>query len=340
MSVTWDKTKRRFRFEFKRTVAGRRVRSTRLLPAGWSQAQADAFDRAECARLYLVHSGVQRDRAPIETAVGLYVTRRLPALKHGRNVERELARIYWAYRGRFVDELASVCQEYRDHPEAAGLAPATVRNRLRYLIAACRYAWREHNLGDPDVKPGERTVMPAVRNDRHVYATRAQMLAICRQCPRHDVRGYIRIAFYSGMRLGEILRAIVGHEAFVLTDTKNSDPRSVPIHPRVRCCLRYLPPAIAKITVQLNWRRAADAAGFGHLHFHDLRHSAASAMVQAGTDLFVVGKVLGHRDRRSTERYSHLAPTQLAEAINRIGRQNRPHQPAKKRARKRAKAAA
>ena len=50
-------------------------------------------------------------------------------------------------------------------------------------------------------------------------------------------------------------------------------------------------------------------------------------MVNAGVDLYVVGKVLGHRDSRSTERYSHLTAATLADAVGRIG-QKSPHKAA------------
>jgi site-specific recombinase XerD len=68
------------------------------------------------------------------------------------------------------------------------------------------------------------------------------------------------------------------------------------------------------------WQRARSAAGLEHVRFHDLRHSAASEMINAGVDLFTVGKVLGHRDARSTQRYSHLEHGTLAAAVARIGR--------------------
>ena len=61
------------------------------------------------------------------------------------------------------------------------------------------------------------------------------------------------------------------------------------------------------------------------MHFHDLRHSAASEMINGGVDLYTVGKVLGHRDPRSTARYSHLTAETLTEAIGAIGRKKRPH---------------
>jgi len=56
------------------------------------------------------------------------------------------------------------------------------------------------------------------------------------------------------------------------------------------------------------WRtkvlRAAKLVG---LRIHDLRHSFASFALADGTSLPIVGKALGHRSSRSTERYSHLS---------------------------------
>ncbi|MCG1054099.1 tyrosine-type recombinase/integrase [Mycetohabitans sp. B5] len=60
------------------------------------------------------------------------------------------------------------------------------------------------------------------------------------------------------------------------------------------------------------------------LHFHDLRHSAASQMINQRVDLYTVGAVLGHKSHASTQRYAHLATESLRDAITRIG-QNFPH---------------
>jgi integrase len=51
---------------------------------------------------------------------------------------------------------------------------------------------------------------------------------------------------------------------------------------------------------------AADA-GLERLRIHDLRHAFASAAVSDGASLYLVGKVLGHIQARTTERYAHLA---------------------------------
>jgi integrase len=42
------------------------------------------------------------------------------------------------------------------------------------------------------------------------------------------------------------------------------------------------------------------------LHFHSLRHSFASVLVQKGTPIYQVSKLLGHSSVKVTERYAHL----------------------------------
>ena len=49
------------------------------------------------------------------------------------------------------------------------------------------------------------------------------------------------------------------------------------------------------------------AANLMNVRLHDLRHTFASVAVADGTSLLMVGKVLGHRQARTTEIYAHLA---------------------------------
>jgi integrase len=137
-----------------------------------------------------------------------------------------------------------------------------------------------------------------------------------------ECRAILLILFYSGMRVSEALRAEIRGNAFYLGTTKNGKPRLIPIHPRLRAFLwvydgRARP---AKITVQKHIRLAREATGLLEVHVHDVRHSAASEMINAGVDLYTVGAVLGHRDSRSTQRYAHLATDTLAAAVGKIGR--------------------
>jgi integrase len=54
---------------------------------------------------------------------------------------------------------------------------------------------------------------------------------------------------------------------------------------------------------------------------HDLRHTHASWMIAAGTDLFVLQRRLGHESiTTTTETYAHLLPDQQRAAADAAGR--------------------
>ncbi len=59
--------------------------------------------------------------------------------------------------------------------------------------------------------------------------------------------------------------------------------------------------------LQRLWYAARAHAGLDDVRLHDLRHSVASFAGGQGYSLFLIGKLLGHKDQRSTERYAHLA---------------------------------
>lgn len=325
MPIRWDKRNKRWRYEFDRYIEGERKRTSRLLPRGWSQSQADAFERKESGRLYAVGTGVERADTLIDAAV-LHYLRDKTHLKSYKATVENLAAIAWAYEGKPLSELpavAALVNKTREGVrEGVVLSAATVRNRLSILKAACRWAWKKHGVCEND--PTARMQLPAVRNERHVYADRRQMLQLARAADRPDVRALIRTAFYSGMRLGELMRVRVEDGGLHLDDTKNGTRRSVPVHPRIKTCLRFLPFAAGKRTLQAGYYRARRACGLDGVRIHDLRHSAASEMVNAGVDLFTVGVVLGHKDPRSTARYSHHRADTLAAAVGKIGRKS-PH---------------
>lgn len=317
MPIRWDTRNKRWRFEFDRWIEGRRHRLSRLLPRGWSQSQADAFDRKEAGRLYALATGIQQRDPLIDEAVVLYL-RDKAALKSHRATTEHLAAIAWAYAGQPLSALPAVA---RDVVERSEVAPATVRNRLACLKAACRWAWKAHGLTSSD--PTTRMQLPKVNNERQVYISRRDMLRACRACTHWQAQVAIRVAFYSGLRLGELYALRVEGDALVLHDSKNGDRRAVPVHPKIRHLLPLLPLTAPKITVQRAWQRARAVVGLDHVTLHDLRHSAASEMANAGVDLYTIGKVLGHRDSRSTQRYAHLAADTLAVAVAKIGAKKR-----------------
>lgn len=330
MPIRWDTRNKRWRYEFDRVIEGRRQRTSRLLPKGWTQAQADAFDRKESGRLYAVGTGVQQLDPLIDTAV-LHYLRDKTHLKSFEGARENLSQIAWAYQGKPFSALHDVARLVNVTREGVRegviLKPATVRNRLALLKAACRWGWKQHAMCESD--PTVRMQLPEVRNERHVYADRQQMLQLAWAADRRVVRVLIRTAFYTGMRLGELMRVEVIDGTLHLADTKNGERRSIPAHRKLQTCLRHLPLTAEKRTLQAGWIRARKACGLDHIHLHDLRHSAASEMINAEVDLYTVGAVLGHKDPRSTKRYAHLQHETLAAAVAKIGRKS-PHTPQEK----------
>ena len=60
-----------------------------------------------------------------------------------------------------------------------------------------------------------------------------------------------------------------------------------------------------------------DVRSLLHVRLHDLRHSFASFAIAGGASLFMVGKVLGHKQARTTEIYAHLSDDPLKQLANR-----------------------
>jgi len=59
-------------------------------------------------------------------------------------------------------------------------------------------------------------------------------------------------------------------------------------------------------------------AGLPRIRIHDMRHSFISNLVAAGVDLHTVKELAGHKDIRTTLNYSHLAPGQKRDSIDKM----------------------
>jgi integrase len=78
-------------------------------------------------------------------------------------------------------------------------------------------------------------------------------------------------------------------------------------------------PSIAECRAEAARRKLTLAAGVADARAYDLRHTFASIGAGGGLSLQIIGRLLGHTQSRTTQRYAHLADDPLREAATRIG---------------------
>ena len=75
------------------------------------------------------------------------------------------------------------------------------------------------------------------------------------------------------------------------------------------------------VGLQRIWNQIRRRAGISDVRLHDLRHSYASVGVAGGDSLYLVGKILGHRQASTSQRYAHLSDDPLRAVADRTARQ-------------------
>jgi integrase len=71
--------------------------------------------------------------------------------------------------------------------------------------------------------------------------------------------------------------------------------------------------------IKQSWAGVCKRAGIKDLHLHDLRHVFATYFASTGVGLPLIGRLLGHSQARTTERYSHVALYPMREQVERFG---------------------
>lgn len=324
MSYYWDATRQRWRWQFKAVVDGSRHRSSKLLPVGWSEAQARRYDEQETARAYARLTTAKRASSVplIDLAVKYYLDERVPLLRDGKNAALNLAHLYPCFRGLGLDQLGDVARAYIRAQQKV-LKPATVRQRLATLRAAATYALKAHGVGSLDWVA--QMPMPSVSNERRYYLTRAEVLLLCRAIKDRPTRAWVLLVFGTGSRPGELFQAVPQGDHFEMV-TKNGALERKPVLPRLRRYLRHWPMPHSYTWHSARFREARETLGLGHIRPHDLRHSTASALASGGASLLQVGLVLGHKTAQATSRYAHLYTEEKTALLGSIW-QKRPHKP-------------
>jgi len=143
----------------------------------------------------------------------------------------------------------------------------------------------------------------------------------------------VLLALNTGCRRGELTQitwADVDFRAKVLTIragyAKAGKARHIPLNAEAVAVLKRWrkPDAEGRIfpvrQIATAWERLMAEAKIENFRFHDCRHDFASRLVMAGVPLAVVRDLLGHSSITMTERYAHLAPHTMADAVALLGR--------------------
>jgi len=70
--------------------------------------------------------------------------------------------------------------------------------------------------------------------------------------------------------------------------------------------------------IRKSFATALKKAGIDDFKFHDLRHTFASTLLRSGEPLHKVQRLLGHTTPTMTQRYAHMALSDLKQAIEKI----------------------
>jgi integrase len=223
---------------------------------------------------------------------------------------------------------------YKNKRYGDGVKPATMNRELATLKKAFNLARREWEWCTDN--PVSRVSMERENNTRDRWLTmEEQQRLLAAAAPW--LRELVVFAINTGMRMGEILALTwAGVDLFRRTVTvfrsKNGERRTIPVNTTVLEILKHKYGARSQGTDLVfhsltdtpldgsNIRRALnaalDTAKVQDFHFHDLRHTFATRIVQAGVDLYKVQRLLGHKSPIMTQRYAHHYPESLRDGVD------------------------
>lgn len=233
--------------------------------------------------------------------------------------------------------------------ELAGRGHARASIARRAAAARTFTAWAAAT-GRIDADPGPRLLAP--RADKvipHVLSA-PEASALLRTAEEQTADGdatavrdwaVLELLYASGVRIGELVALDVHHldfgERLVRVLGKGDKERMVPFGvPAARALNQWLavrdrlviattPPALflGVRGGRLGGRQVRDVvhrltalAGVRDLAPHGLRHSAATHLLDGGSDLRTVQEVLGHSSLQTTQRYTHISAERLRSAFH------------------------
>ena len=217
----------------------------------------------------------------------------------------------------------------------AGYAPGTANKfivQIRYMYNVAK----KQGIPGADFNPAAGVKQyPVQGRERFLTQEEIQRLRIAVEKSQNKQLKYIvALLLMLGCRKSELLNAKWEHvdlerRTWKIPLSKSGKMRHVPLSnaavellnglPRWKGCHYVLPnPQTRKPFVDFHtpWSTACRRAGLKDVRIHDLRHTFASNLVNAGHSLFVVSRALGHANIVQTARYSHLADDTLLKAAD------------------------
>lgn len=240
-----------------------------------------------------------------------------------------------------IGDIPEGWQRFIKH-RCSGLAPSSVERFRKTAMAAINPFCKVHKILAPE--------LPTIKfdNERAPFLTRKEQECLLASYADH-VKPIALTLCYQGLRTQECLQlkwkhVSFPHQTFYIDRTKNGEPRTVPMHPRVLEAIH----AIARERggpleghVFLNrfgepyadtrdykypggnpiakaHKTACKRAGVTDFRPHDWRHHWASQLVMAGADLMTVQELGGWKKRDMVDRYAHLSVEHKKEAIRKL----------------------
>lgn len=215
--------------------------------------------------------------------------------------------------------------------------PGTVNRELGVLKAMARFAQKRGYK--PREDPRDVPKLKIAKTHPFYFDLKA-IQKLRAACFDEFERVMVEVGWYTGMRREEIsyldwtdvdfdrkIVKIQGKDGWI---PKDYEEREVPLLEQLEPILiRWRKQATTKHVLSVSGARV-DPNYMGRMvrkmvkrsvgkgSFHTLRHTYASWLVNAGVDLYVVSKLLGHASTKTTEIYAHLEPRKFQEAGTRI----------------------
>ena len=260
-------------------------------------------------------------------------TKYLKDHKHSRD-QTSLKQLSPFFNDRTLFQITTrLVAEYREKRTAEKAKPATIYQELALLrrmfnVAIREWQWLKINpVSGLSFSVGNKNA-----RTRWLAPEEQERLLRCATNPAW-LRPLLITALHTGMRRGELLaltwKDIDNRQRIIrIEHSKNGERRSIPISDTLQSTLgaikvrdisgRVFPMAVRSLRAAFD--KALGKAKIEDFHFHDLRHTFATRLVQNGVDLYKVKELLGHKTIAMTMRYAHHCPESLRSSVEVLDR--------------------